>query len=139
MVIDIRRHKCTEWNMDVIETRYREIERASSGTSAKSDRFHTFEHFVLVADGHNEESRATVFAVDYEPGHNQSDLRDTEGWGGSRHEPICNSLQGRSCLKEGTYLHASSRGVLIMKPSGVFVAVVSMLKASRPWPLSVRR
>src|SRR5258707_8689435 len=108
--------------MDMIETRYREIERASSGTSTKSDRLNTFEHFVLVADGHNEESRATVFVVDYEPSHNQSDLRNTEGWGGSRHEPISNSSQGRSHLRKGTYLHASSRGVLIMKPSGVFVA-----------------
>lgn len=38
-----------------------------------------------------------------------------------------------------SYLAASSRGVLRMKPSAVFVAVVSMLKASSPCPLSDKR
>ena len=90
--------------MNVVKARDRKVERGSSGTGTESDGLYTFIHFVLVADGHDEEARATVFVIDDEPGHNQSYLRNTEGWSGSRHESISKWLRSCSRTRKGYIL-----------------------------------
>jgi hypothetical protein len=52
---------------------------------------------------------------------------------------VCSVRYCRTWIITCTDFHASSLGVLITMPSGVLVAVVSMLKVSNPCPLSVMR
>lgn len=104
-------------------------------------RRHSFAHLLAVIQGDDERTDALVSSAHDQSGQDKADARDAAVGKRGRHVPVVDASDARRHTR-GVAAHFAAPGLGVCRsnvPSSFIVTVVSKLKASRPWAISVSR